>query len=105
MKIELYRQSGNPTSTEDRDKYDVAFKELYDKAAERAGLDMLKLNRMVRYGERQLIKKFNQKVEVDLPKSSKAWKRLSDAYEGCPIMVAVNAKSGASILVIMDALN
>jgi hypothetical protein len=105
MKIELMRQSGQPVDLGDRDKYDNDFKAFYDKAAERAGLDMLKLARFMRFGERQLAKKYNNLVEVELPKSEKAWKALQAKYEDCPIMTAVNLKNSKLILIIMDTLS
>lgn len=103
-KIQLFRQSGNPVDMSDREKYDIEFKKMYDKAAERAGLDMIKLNRMLRFCERQLIKKYNIKVEVEMPKTAKAWESLINKYEDVPIMVARELNSGKPILIIMDTL-
>jgi len=103
-KVQLYRQSGQPVDLSDRQAYETEFKKVYDRAAERAGLDMLALNRMVRFCERQLVKKYNIKVEVEMPKSAKAWSTLISTYEDVPIMVARELNTGTPILIIMDAL-
>lgn len=105
MKIRLMRQSGDPTNVEDRDAFQAAFREMYDKAAERAGLDMLKLNRMVSFCERLLVKKHNKEVLVDMPKSAKAWTNLISKYDDVPILVARTADGKEIVLVIMDALS
>jgi hypothetical protein len=105
MKLNLYRQSGQPVNLEDRENYDREFKITYDKCAERAGLDMLKLNRMISFCERQLVKKWNKTVLIEVPKSKKGFKKLLAKYEDVPIMIAITANRENVIAVLMDQLN
>ena len=103
-KLKLYRQSGTPVDLGDRERYDNDWKAFYDKAAARAGLDMLLMQRFLRYGERALIIKHNIQVSVDIPKSEKAWKALMEKYENVPIIVAVNANNGELVGILKDVM-
>lgn len=102
-KIKLFRQSGTPVELESLKAYESEWKVYYDKAAERAGLDMLLLNRFLSFGERQLIKKHGSEVEIELPKTAKAWNELCNKY-ACPIMAAQRQDGRGLLLVIMDVL-
>lgn len=101
-KVRLIRYSGEPVKLEARDQYQTAWREFYDKAQKKAGLDMLKLQRFLRYGERLLQNKYGQTVEIEMPKSSSAWGKLVSSYEDTPIMVARAADGRSQVLVIMD---
>lgn len=104
MKVQLYRQSGQPVDLADRDGYDTDFKAAYDKCAERAGLDMLKLNRMVAFCERQLIKKWNKSVEIEVPRSKKAALELLSRFEDVPILLAKTTDGKGIVAILMDQL-
>lgn len=100
--LKLYRKSGAPVDLSDRQKYDDAWKLFFDKAQAKAGLNMLKLQRFLRYGERVLIKKHNVQVAVPMPKSAAAWTKLVSTYEDCPIMLARSADGKEIVGIIMD---
>jgi hypothetical protein len=104
MKLKLFRQSGEPVDLEAREAFKADFKAVYDKAAERAGLDMLKLSRMLSFCERQLVKKHNGQVEHDIPKSQKAWAALIAKYEDTPIMLARTTDGKSVVMILMDTL-
>lgn len=101
-KLEVYRQSGQPVSGDAQALYKTEWQAFYDKAAARAGLNMLSLQRFLRYGERQLTLKHNVKVEVDIPKSAKAWMALLATYEDTPLMMAKTTDGKKLVLIIMD---
>ena len=111
-KLKLYRKSGSPVNLEDREAYAAAWRSFFDKADARAKAKheggqftdqyAILIQRFLRYGERQLVRKFNVEVEVELPKSAAGWKKLMDQYEQVPIMVAVNQKDGSVVGVLMD---
>lgn len=101
-KIRLFRYSGTPVDPAAQEAYNTEFKEFYDKAAARAGLDMLKLARFTAFGERALTKKHGAQVEIELPTSAKKWAELVDKYQG-PIMVAATANDPSKLVaIIMD---
>jgi hypothetical protein len=100
-KVQIFRQSKTPVRHEDLQAYHLAFQGFYDKAAERAKADMYKMERFLRYGERQLIKHYNKSVIVALPTSAKQWKTLCATY-GYPVMAAQRSDNGKMVLIIMD---
>jgi hypothetical protein len=104
MKLKIFRQSGNPVALEDRENYDREFKAIYDKCAERAKLDMLKLNRMVAFCERQLCKKWNKTIEIEIPRSKKGMIKLLSQYENIPIMLAATTDGKDIVAILMDQL-
>lgn len=104
MKLKLYRQSGNPVNLEDRDGYDKEFKAMYDRCAERAKLDMLKMNRMVSFCERQLVRKWNKEVIIEVPQSKKKMAELLAKYEDVPIMIARTTDGKDLVGILMDQL-
>lgn len=118
MKLKVYRQSGSPVNPEMQDKYTEEYRALYDKCEERAERTfqktkgyltkvprMLILQRMLAYAERGLVKKYNGEVEVELPKTSKAWTALISKFGDTPLMLAKEQNSGKLVLILMDALN
>lgn len=104
MKLKIYRQSGDPVELANRELYKAEWQLFYDRAAERAALDMLKLQRMLRFGERLLVRKHNVEVVIEVPKSQKAWTTLIAKYEDTPFMIARTADGEGLVGVIMDAL-
>ena len=105
MKMEMFRYSGRPVTMAAIEAYDSDWRLFYDKAAEKAGLDMLKLKRYLSYGERLLMKKHGVKTEIELPKTVKQWAALLAAYEGLPIMVAERMDKKGLVLVIKDSMD
>jgi hypothetical protein len=101
-KLKVYRKSGVPVKLEDREAYQKEWEVFYDKVKTRAGLDMLKTQRMLAFGERQLIKKYNVEVLVEMPKSAKGWEKLIAGYEDTPIMLARTTKGNEVVAIIMD---
>jgi len=104
MKLKIFRQSGSPVALEDRENYDCEFKAMYDKCAERAKLDMLKMNRMIAFCERQLVKKWNKTTEIELPRSKKALLKILSQYEDTPIMLAKTTDGKDLVAILMDQL-
>lgn len=104
MKVKLFRQSGEPVEPSAQEAYRADWANYYDKAQSRAKLDMLKLQRMLSYGERQLIKKHGSQVELEMPKSAKAWDKLISSYGDTPIMTARTTDGKSVVLILMDQL-
>lgn len=100
--LKMYRKSGLPVDLTARAAFETEWRVFYDKAAARAKLDMLALQRYLRFGERQLVCKHNIQVTVDMPKSAKAWTALIQSYEDCPVMLARSADGAELVAVIMD---
>jgi hypothetical protein len=122
MKLQLFRQSGQPVELSDRDGYDEDFKKMYDlaevksqKAFERRSAKgpsykgynvpkMLILNRMLSFGERLLVKKWNKSVEIELPRSKAGMSKLLSKYEDLPIMIAKSTDGKSLVAILMDRL-
>lgn len=101
-KIRLFRYSGRPVDKAAELAYKADFEAFYDKAADRAGLDMLKLSRFMSFGERQLTKKHGAQVEIELPKTQAAFAKLVEEYQA-PILIAATKENAKKlVLVIMD---
>lgn len=103
MKLKLLRQSGDPVTLESRDAFKADFQAFYDRAKERAGLDMLKMHRFLAWGDRLLAKKHSVDVEVEMPKTHKAWEKLCVQFDG-PIMIAQRQDNKKIIGIIMDVM-
>jgi len=99
--VRVFRYSGMPVNIEALDAYNKDWKAYYDAAKERAKLDMLKLNRFLAYGERQLIKKHGSTVDIEMPQTAEAWNELITKY-GSPVMVAQKSDNTGVVLVVMD---
>jgi hypothetical protein len=104
MKLKMFKGSGELVDDSVRPKYDAEFKEFYDKAEKRANGDMIKLQRYLSFGERQLYKKYAEDIREELPTSAKQWKKLMEKYADTPIMVARRSDTNEVILIIMDNL-
>ena len=104
MKLKLFRFSGEPVNKQDRENYTKEWHALYDKATERAGLNMEKLQRFLRFAEHCLIQKYNQPVTVELPTSARAWNKLIEQYDDCPISLARTKDGKQVVLILMDQL-
>jgi hypothetical protein len=102
-KIRLFRYSGQPVEPAALAAYEADFKAFYDRASERAKLDMLKLNRFLRYAERILTLRHGAQVEIDMPTTAKKWAALVEKYQA-PIMVAATAEDSKKLVaIIMDS--
>lgn len=100
--LKLYRKSGLPVNLSDRTAYEEAWRNFYDKATARAGLNMEKMQRFCSFGERALVRKYNIEVSVTLPTSARGWTKLVQSFEDCPIIVA-RAKNGKDVVgIIID---
>lgn len=117
MKIKLYRQSGTPVDPAQQQEYTEAHRVMYDKCDAKAEAvfqkttgrltrvpRMLVLQRLLRYAERGLVRKFNGDAELELPKTAKAWSALISTYGDTPLMVAKESSSGKLVLLLMDDL-
>lgn len=114
-KLRILRQSGTPVNVEDQEKYVEAYRAMFDACELRAtkilennkrikAPRMITLQRLIRFCERSLVKRFNGTVEVELPKSTKAWITLLERYSDIPVLVAREQESGKPLLIIMDTL-
>lgn len=114
MKIQVYCQSGQPVGDDNRAKYQEEWKAFYDKAEERARIRHVEgpasdqyhvlMQRYLNFGERQLVKKYNGKVEVELPKTMKAWKKLVTEFHDTPLIIAKRADKDELILIVADLM-
>jgi site-specific recombinase XerD len=119
MKIELYRESGVPVNLEDREKYDTEFKLVFDKVEEKVNKlfektasnpknrlfkvpKMIMFQRFMNYAERQLAKKHNKLITIDLPKTQKGFVELLNKYENVPIMIALEKKGEKVVGILLD---
>lgn len=64
-KLKLFKNSGRPVDPEAEDAYLAEWRLFYDKAEARAGLNAIKLQRFLQYGERLLQKKHYKEVTVE----------------------------------------
>lgn len=116
MKVKIFRYSGTPIDVEAKALYDADWKRVYDLAEQKADKifnkstgsltrvpKMIVLQRLLKYAERLLLKKYNVSVEVELPKSQKAWAALVAKYQA-PILVAQRSDSKGNVLIIMDEM-
>jgi hypothetical protein len=117
VKLKLYRQSGAPVALESRAAFEAEWKVLYDKAeakvetlfAKTTGKltkvpKMIMMQRMLRFVERQLVKKHNVEVLVDVPQTEADWEALIKAYEDTPVMIARTQDGTGVVAVLMDTL-
>lgn len=115
MKLKLFRYSGQPVLLESRQAYHADYQSYFDKADERARTKhsagaytdayALLMQRYLRFGEYVLNLKHNKQIEMELPKSAKAWSDLIAKFDDVPVMVARVADGKSVVMVIMDTLN
>lgn len=117
MKLRVYRQSGSPINPESEQLYNAEYGALYDKCELKASSmfvkehgklkripRMIMLQRLLRFAERSLIRKYGGNDEVELPKTAKAWTALINKYGETPLMLAKEQNSGRLVLLLMDNL-
>lgn len=115
--MKVYRQSGSPVDPEMQEQYLAEYQAYFDKCEQRAKRvfeknvprlrhlpEMIIMQRMLQFGERLILKKYNKDTIVDMPKTRKAWAALLSRFHDTPVMVAKEAKSGTPILILMDEL-
>jgi len=99
-KIQLLRASGTPVRIEDNEAYRQAYRDMFDKCAERAGSNMTKMQRFLKFCDRQLIKKYNPDVFIDMPQTHEELCELYDTYG--PLQLMMLANKPECVYVIMD---
>lgn len=122
MKLQLLRQSGRPVTPSDVEGYESDFRALYDKAELKSetafqkrtakgpgskGYNVPKvviLQRLLSYGERQLVKKWNKAVEIEVPRSKAGMLKLLSTYEDTPILIAKSTDGKNLVAILMDEL-
>lgn len=112
MKVQIFRSSGRPVIPADIEAYESEWKSMYDLVEKRAEKLFSRLkktplmfiqSRMLRVIEANLNRKFGKIVEIDMPKSPKAWQKMVKGYEA-PVMVAISAEGAKTVMIIMDEL-
>lgn len=63
--IRLFKKSGQPIDPEDLEKYREDWRATYDKAEKKSKGDVLKLQRMLKYAEYALYKKYYKDVYIN----------------------------------------
>lgn len=102
--MKLIRYSGRPVSLENLKAHEEEFKKRYDEISEMHGPDMLKIHESLIELDKELAQKWEVILEIDVPKSVKAWKKLIDLYE-VPVLVAKSKDNpNELLLVLMDEL-
>jgi hypothetical protein len=102
-KVQLFRQSKNPVNLEDYKAYQEDWVKYFDSVQAKYSLDMEKTHKMLEYGEKKLIKKYNKTVLIELPKTNKKIKELCQQF-GAPIMFAERQDGAGIVAIIMDEL-
>jgi hypothetical protein len=118
VKLKIYRQTGQPVDVEMQQQYTESYRTMYDRCEAKADKlfqkksgylkllpHMIMLQRYLRFAERELVRKFNGNVEIELPKSPRAWRKLIESYGDTPVMIAREQHTGGIILLLMDDLN
>lgn len=101
--VRVFRQSGAPVRIADYEAFQADFAEQADKITERCGLNMEKAQRMFRFIERQLTKKWNKEVHLHLPVNTERIRELLAEY-GTPITFAQVKDSDEVVVMLMDEL-
>ncbi len=86
-KIRLQRETGRPVELDKLEQYEAEFKAKFDVIQEAVGQDMLLFHSQLIELDKELSAKYEQIVEVEMPKNNKQWEALLLKYE-CPVMVA-----------------
>jgi predicted nuclease with TOPRIM domain len=108
MKIKMIRASGNPVSPEKADEKQKAWEEGFDALTKKHGKYGEEINKALDGLERELENKYNDLsvIDVELPKSAKAWKELASEYGNIMITTSIEdnkyVKSGDIIFVVND---
>ena len=111
MKIKAIRASGNPVDPEKMEARDAEWKEGFDEIVEKHGKYSPETNKALDEFESKLNSKYNDLtvVEIDLPKTGKAWKKLMSKYGNIMLTTCVesneHAKSGDLLFVVYDLIN
>lgn len=103
-KIKLVRQSGNPVDLDTYKKFQEEYVRAADKINERFALDMKKSQRMYRYLDFAMKKKYTNEAIIDIPTTKKQIRALCIQY-GCPITFAVTIDGKGVIALLMDDLS
>jgi len=104
MKVKILRESGRPVRVEDVYDFEDEYKLEYDKIIDELGLkpeDLPEFEKRLKELDVSLADKYDTISEVDLPKSSLGWRRLSDKYQS-QIIVGVHAVTNEVFLTLKD---
>jgi hypothetical protein len=101
--IRVFRQSNMPVRVADYTAYQEEFAATSDAIMERAKLNMEKAQRMYRYMERQLLKKYNNEVTISLPVNETDIRQMLLEY-GTPVTFAQVQNSEEIVIMLMDEL-
>lgn len=97
-KIQVFKNSGRPVDDSLDSKYMVDWQAFYDKAGERAKLDMMKLQRYLSFGSHCLQLKYAETYFIT------SFAELADLHvnSGYPISFGLDASSHTPIFIIQD---
>jgi hypothetical protein len=110
QELQVVRASGLPIDLVDIVKYEEEFKQIYDKVLLKLKVDekiMLsrntaeRMNRLLDRCQKILLKKYPKEAYWPLPKSPRAWLKITATLG--PIAIAKHAHNGNLVLIIMDA--
>lgn len=101
--IRVFRQSNMPVRVADYTAYQEAFAATSDAIMERAKLNMEKAQRMYRYMERQLLRKYSNEVKISLPVNEDDIRRMLVEY-GTPVTFAQTTDGNEIVVMLMDEL-
>lgn len=97
-KVRIYRRSGRPVNIADEELFMADWRAFYDKAVARAKLDMMKLQRYLKFGHHMLERKYDRPVFV------KNFDELRDLQVevGFPIALGISAETMDLIGIVED---
>ena len=104
MQLRIFRMSGDLVNKETRAAYQADWQAFFDKATERAAGDMKKQHRFLNFGERALLKKYDEVAYETMPTSKKGWTNLVAKYDDAPVGLARTKDGKSLVLIIMDTL-
>lgn len=108
MKVKMFRMSGNPVDPVKAKQREDDWKSGFDTIIEKHGKHGPETNKELDELEASLLKKYNDLtlIDVELPRTGKAWKELLSTYGNVMATTAVedneHAKSGDILLVVND---
>lgn len=97
-KVRIYRRSGRPVNIADEELFMADWRAFYDKATQRAKLDMMKLQRYLRFGHHMLERKYDKPVYVHNFNEL----RNLQVEVGFPIALGISAETMDLIGVVED---
>lgn len=105
MKIKVYSQTGKPTDAKAAKKYQDEFRDKYDELWEKKTNGKINIDEFkaeLAEFESELKSRYPMFLQIDMPKSGKAWKELIMAFE-CPVTLAITEEDHKLALFLMDS--